>query len=338
MTSGPGAGEPAVPGARRRGEGRGGERPRCLALTGPTTSGKTALSLALARELRGEIISMDSRQVYRGMDIGTDKVTGAERSGVPHFGLDLVDPDERYSAGRWAREVRDWIPAIEARGHVPLLVGGTGFFLRAVLRPIFREPEMDPARRDRLRRWLDRQAPDRLAAWVRCLDPRRAELAVEGGRQRLSRTLEVALLSGRPLSEWHERAAADGPPVPCLVVVLELPRHELDRRIDARVDRMVERGFVDEVRQLVEKGFDETSPGMSGTGYREMVRVLRGEMALEAALDAMRLQTRQYARRQLTWFRNQLPGGALHIDATLPTEAKVEAILDAWRTARGDTR
>jgi tRNA dimethylallyltransferase len=315
--------------------GGSAERPRALALTGPTTSGKTALSLALARELDAEIISMDSRQVYRGMDIGTDKVTPEERRGVPHFGLDLVGPDERYSAGQWARDVRRWIPEIEGRGHVPLLVGGTGFFLRAVLQPIFREPEMDPERRVALRDWLDGRPAAQLGRWVERLDPERAQLAREGGHQRLSRTLEVALLTGRPLSEWHARAEDDGPAIPALVAVLELERDELDRRIDARVGRMVERGFVAEVRRLARAGFDEDCPGMTGTGYREVLAVLRGRMRLEEALEAMRRQTRQYARRQLTWFRNQLPDDALRIDGTLPTAHKVEIITDAWRAARG---
>lgn len=310
--------------------------PRALALTGPTTSGKTALSLALARELGGEIVSMDSRQVYRGMDIGTDKVTPEERAAVPHFGLDVVDPDQRYSAGQWARDARRWIAEIEGRGHVPLLVGGTGFFLRAVLQPIFREPAMDEERRGALRAWLDRRPAALLGRWVARLDPERAQLAREGGHQRLSRTLEVALLSGRPLSEWHARARADGPAIPALVVVLELDREELDRRIDARVSRMVERGFVDEVRRLAAEGYDETSPGMTGTGYREVLAVLRGQMELDEALQAMRRQTRQYARRQLTWFRNQLPDDALRVDGSLATEDKVEIIARAWRTARGE--
>ena len=312
-------------------------RPRALALTGPTTSGKTALGLALARRLGGEIVSMDSRQVYRGMDLGTDKVTAEERRGVPHFGLDLVDPDETYSAGRFARDVRRWIPDIEARGHVPLLVGGTGFFLKAVLEPIFRQPPLDPGRRHALRRHLDGLPVETLGRWVRRLDPERAELAVQGGRQRLSRTLEVALLTGRPLSWWHRAAPADGPAIPCLVVCLELPREELDRRIDARVSRMVERGFLDEVRGLLERGYGPDAPGMTGTGYREVAAALAGEMPLEAALDEMRRQTRRYARRQLTWFRNQLPADALRLDARGDRAELLERIEGAWRSARGDS-
>lgn len=312
--------------------------PQALALAGPTTTGKTELSLELARRLRGEIISMDSRQVYRGMDIGTDKIMPTDRRGIPHYGLDLVDPDERYSAGQFARDARRWIAEIRARGHLPLLVGGTGFFLRAVLTPMFREPPMEEARRDRLRGYLDRLGPEAMSRWVRVLDPERAELAAQGGRQRLSRTLEVALLSGRPLSWWHREAEAEEPGIPCLVVVLELSREELDRRIDARVARMVERGLVEEVRRLLEEGYTPEDPGMTGTGYREVAAAIQGRLSLAESLEAMRLQTRQYARRQMTWFRNQSPPDAVRIDATLPLEAKVEAVTAAWQRAQGGER
>ncbi len=304
--------------------------PRFLAITGPTASGKTALSLEVAEALDGEIVSMDSRQVYRGMDIGTDKVSDADRGRVPHHGLDVVDPDERYSAGRFARDARRWIREIRARGRVPLLVGGTGFYLRSVLRPIFAEPEMDDARTERLRAWLERRPRAELERWVRRLDPERAEVAVEGGPQRMSRTLEVTLLSGRPLSWWHREAPMDGEPVPGVVVVLDLSRDELDRRIEDRAEGMVRRGLVQEVRALVDAGYGESDPGMTGTGYREVLAHLRGERTLEDAVEEIQANTRRYARRQLTWFRHQLPEEAVRIDARLPLEEQVRATLDAW--------
>ncbi len=309
-------------------------RPVALALTGPTTSGKTDLSLEVARRLRGEIISMDSRQVYRGMDIGTDKVAPELRHGVPHYGLDLVDPDERYSAGRFARDVRRWVSEIRGRGHVPVLVGGTGFFLRALLTPIFREPPVDEARREYLRACLDGMDRGEMARWVWALDPERASVAIQGGPQRMSRTLEVALLTGRPLSWWHQEARAEGPGLGCLVVVLEVPREELDRRIDARVGQMVERGFLEEVRGLLAAGYTSDDPGMTGTGYREVAAALEGHLPLEEALERMRLQTRQYARRQLTWFRNQGPPDAVRLDATLPLSEKVERVVAAWEDSQ----
>lgn len=311
-------------------------RPRGLVVTGPTTSGKTAVALELARRLDGEIISMDSRQVYRGMDIGTDKVAPEHRAAIPHHGLDLVDPDERYSAGRFSRDARRWIDEIEARGRVPILAGGTGFFLRSLTNPIFEEPEMDADRRARLEAWLDARPADSLAHWARVLDPERAEVAISGGPHRLVRTLEVALLTGRPLSEWHRRTPAENAAVPLFVVRLRVDRGELDRRIDARVTRMVRDGLVDEVRGLLEAGYGPEAPGMTGTGYREIVEVLREGRELEDALDDMRAQTRRYARRQITWFRHQLPEDTLVLDADRPAsepgvlEERVRTIVEAW--------
>ncbi|GMV07541.1 MAG: tRNA dimethylallyltransferase [Gemmatimonadota bacterium] len=301
-----------------------------LALVGATASGKTALSLEVARRLDGEIISMDSRQVYRGMDVGTAKAGAAERALVPHHGLDLVDPDQRYSAGRFARDARGWIAEIRARGRVPLLVGGTGFFLKAVTDPIFAEPILDQERRESLRRYLKALPRDRMEAWTRALDPERATLAVEGGPQRMSRTLEVALLTGRPLSGWHRTAPPDGEGVTGLVVRLELPREELDRRIALRARRMVEGGLVDEVRGLLERGYALEAPGMTGTGYREVVRFLQGASTEEEMVEEIAASTRRYARRQLTWLRNQLPPGSVALDATLPLEAQVESVVSLW--------
>lgn len=310
------------------------DRPRFLAITGTTTSGKTDLSLALAKEMPIEIISMDSRQVYRGMDIGTDKVGPEARAAVPHHGLDLVEPSERYSAGQFARDARCWIGEIEERGALPVLVGGTGFFLRAVTDPIFSEPELDESRRADLRAYLRGLGPDELAKAVRALDPERAELAIEGGPQRMSRTIEVALLSGTRLSEWHRSAPPDGEGVSGVVVVLDVDRDELDRRIDDRVSRMVDRGLVEEVAGLIAAGYDDDAPGMTGTGYREITTYLRGESDLEAAMDEVRRNTRKYARRQLTWFRNQLPESTPWLDAGLPVEEQVARLLELLQ-ARG---
>ena len=301
---------------------------------GPTASGKSELAVAVARRLDGEVVSLDSRQVYRGMDVGTAKLPPEERGGVPHHGLDLVDPDEAYSAGRFARDARRWIAEISGRGRVPVLAGGTGFFLRALTTPIFREPSLDPARRAALRGWLRARDRDELARWARALDPERAGLAAEGGPQRLQRTLEVALLSGRPLSWWHRHAPAEEEPVPGLIVRLELPRSELDRRIDARVDAMLAAGLEREVRGLLAAGYRADAPGMTGVGYRETVAWLAGEIDRAEAAERIRRATRAYARRQATWFRNQLPEGVVAVDGAAELEERVERVVDAWRGAR----
>ncbi len=310
--------------------------PRFLAIVGPTTSGKTALSVAVAQALDGEIISMDSRQVYRGMDIGTDKVDLVDRARAPHHGLDLRNPDQRYSAGQFARDARRRIDEIRSRGRVPVLAGGTGFFLRALTEPIFGEPALDSVRLERLRSWLGNQPRERLERWVRMVDPVRAPTAIPGGPHRMSRTLEVALLSGRPLSWWHRNAPPEAPGERGLVVMLDVPREVLNERIDARVRTMVERGLTDEVRRLLAAGYRRTDPGMTGTGYREIAAHLSGEMTLDAALESMALQTRQYARRQLTWFRHQLPPSAVWLDGRVSAEALLDQIVHLWRAANGN--
>jgi len=302
-----------------------------LAVTGATTTGKTSLSVAVAEVLGGEIISMDSRQVYRGMDIATDKIRPPLLGTVPHHGLDLREPNQHYSAGMYGRDARNWIDEIRERGQVPMLVGGTGFFLKALIDPIFTEPSFDPDQKARLRAYLETQPIDRLRGWVRQLDPERAELAIQGGPHRLQRTLEVALLSGRTLTWWHQNASVDAPALTAVIVILELHREELDRRINERVDRMLEAGLLDEVRGLMAAGYGPGDPGMTGTGYRELRAHLLGEMPLDDALEAMRSQTRKYARRQITWFRHQTPKDALRLDASRPRDELVAAVVRAWR-------
>jgi tRNA dimethylallyltransferase len=309
-------------------------RPRALAIVGPTASGKTALSIAVARRLDGEIISMDSRSVFRGMDIGTAKPTPQEQGGIPHWGIDLAEPSERFNAARWADYARDKIADIRARGPVPMLVGGTGFFLRALTHPIFQEPELDAERRKRLHAWMDGQPDAELHRWLTALDPQTAErLRDWGGRQRLMRALEVPLLTGRTLPWWHRNAPPVHPPVPILPFVLDVPKERLYPAIDRRVTEMVEAGLVDEVRGLVAK-HGEGAPGLNAHAYIELFPYFRGERTLDEALDLARKNTRDYTRRQLTWFRKQLPEGAVWLDATRPRAELVDEIVAGWNARR----
>jgi len=301
-----------------------------LVLTGPTASGKTALSIAVARRLDGEIISFDSRQVYRGMDIGTAKVSAEEQRMVPHHGIDLVDPDTRYSAGHFARDARAWIAQIRARSHTPILVGGTGFFLRALTHPLFEEPTLGN-RRAVLSEVLQQQPDQELLRWLQQLDPESAlRYRHEGGRQRVLRALEIVLLTGRPIGWWHREAESGIPSLDPLVFVLELPRSELYRRINERVHHMVEAGLVEEVRQLLAHGYDAAAPGMSATGYPEIIAHLNGECTLDTAIDAIQRATRRYARRQETWFRHQLPPNVIRLDAQRSIEDLCEEIVRVW--------
>ena len=303
--------------------------PHFLAIVGPTASGKTALSLEVGRRLNAEIISMDSRQIYRGMDVGTGKVTLRERSLIPHHGLDLRDPDERYSAGRFSRDARGWMDEIKGRGRVPLLVGGTGFFLKALTEPMFREPELDGERLERLRGFLNGLPMEELGDFVRTLDPPRVSVAEEG-RQRATRTVEIALLTGKPLSWWHVESGPTAEPQIGFIVLLDPPRELLYERINKRVGSMVQEGLVAEVEALLKAGYGPDDPGMTGAGYREIVSFLQGDVSLEEATEEIRRAHRKYARRQATWYRHQLPPGTLVLDGGDPFEGMVERILAEW--------
>lgn len=304
------------------------------ALVGPTAVGKTALSLLLAPALGAEIIGLDSRQIYRGMDIGTAKATPEERARVPHHGIDLVDPQETFSAGAYARYARRVVEEVRARGRRALFVGGTGFYLRALTHPLFAEPPLDPTRRRALRTWLDRHDEPTLRRWLAHLDPESAaRLARWGGRQRLLRALELPLLTGRPLSWWQRAAPPEAPPLRVAVVVLDRPAPELDERIARRAQSMLDAGLVEEVRGLLARGVRPTDPGFTATGYAELVPFVEGRCRLDEAVDALVRHTRAYSRRQRTWFRHQLPPGTPWLDARRPPEELVTTILRLWNLA-----
>lgn len=300
-----------------------------LAILGATATGKTAVAVAVARRIDGEVISMDSRQVYAGMDIGTAKPTAAERAGIPHHGIDVVTPDQRFNAGRFASLARRLIGEIAERGRVPILAGGTGFFLRALTHPLFDEPPLDPARKEFWSDYLAGLGPAELARWAAALDASAGVRPTD--RQRLARVIEVAILTGRPLSWWQRNAPAREPAIDPMSVVLDLPHVMLVRRIEDRVDAMIRNGLVAEVRQLLEQGYDERSPGLNATGYIELVPHLRGERSLDEAVELIKAATRQYARRQRTWLRNQLPAGTRWLDATQPADELAATITRLWK-------
>jgi tRNA dimethylallyltransferase len=305
---------------------------RVLAILGATATGKTAVAVDVARRLDGEVISLDSRQIYRGMDIGTAKPTADEMQGVPHHGLDLVDPDERFSAGRFADLARALIGGIEARRRVPILAGGTGFYLRALTQPMFEEPAADVSRRERWKRYLAGLTRPELARWAARLDPVAAARLRD--RQRLARIIEVAMLTGRPLSWWRDHAPSPRQPIDPVVIVLDLPPGLLVRRIEDRVDAMIRHGLADEVRALLDQGFGPDHPGLKTTGYMELIPYILGERTLEEAAELVKAATRRYARRQRTWLRNQLPASVQRIDAAQPRERIVDEITRAWTEAR----
>ena len=311
-----------------------------LVITGATATGKTALALDVAQRINAEIISLDSRQVYRGMDIGTAKPTQAERALVVHHGLDLISPAERYSAGKFAADARCWLDDINSRGKTALLVGGTGFFLRALTAPLFQEPPLPADRRRALDSFLAQKSTGELLRWLSALDPASsARFAEQGGRQRMLRALEVVLLTGYPLGWWHQHAASGPSPISTVTFVLDAPRAVLNQRIEQRVLDMIDAGLVKEVHALMKEGHDERTPGMSATGYIELIPYLRGEVTLAAAIAQIQGATRRYARRQQTWFRHQLPADAIRLDVQRDAAGLAEEILARWeREVRSENR
>jgi tRNA dimethylallyltransferase len=294
-------------------------------LVGPTAVGKTAVALALAGHWPLEVISAASRQVYRRLDVGTAKPTRRERTRVPHHGLDLVDPGERYSAGRFAREAAGWIADVHARDRMPVVVGGTGLYVRALAEGLFLEPPLDPSARHALDAWLARLPGGELLRWARRLDPGFRG----GGRQRAARAVEIALLTGRPLGRWQRDARAAAAIRPWYVR-LTVPRPVLHQRIDRRAEEMVRRGLVEEVAAVLAEGHAPDAPGLDGVGIREAVEYLHGRRPRESVAGAIATATRQYAKRQETWFRHQLPGEVLSLDASGPPEEVAAAIAAAW--------
>src|SRR3989449_871455 len=271
------------------------ERPLTPVIIGPTGVGKTAVAVAWAQLEPVTVISADARQVYRQLDIGTAKPDQATRARVPHLGLDLIAPRERYSAGRVARAAAGWLAEVRAAGRQPVVVGGTGFYVRALAEGMFREPPLDAARRERLRAWAGRLPPARLAHWASRLDRRFAG----GGRQRAARAVEVALLTGRPLAWWQGHARETGA-MRAWYIHLTLPRDVLQRRIAERVDRMLAAGLVGEVQGLLARRVAPAAPGLDGVGYREVVAVLAGRPAPPEVRDADVTPTPHDAKREGT--------------------------------------
>jgi len=280
---------------------------RLAVICGPTAAGKSALAQAMAEARGVGILSADSRQVYRRFDIGTAKPSRAEQQRVRYAGIDVVDPSVRYSAAQWMRSVDDWCEALRVPLGPPLVVGGTGMYLRTLEHPLFEEPEMDPAERARLESELSVLSLEAIRERCRRIDPGRAHL----GRTQLLRAIEVAELTGRPISAWHvSHPRATRYAVRYLLVD---PGKVLQDRIVSRVREMLDGGWVEEVQRLREVVPPE-APAWNATGYTVIRQVVEGSLSLAEGRERVIIATRQYAKRQRTWFRHQLPADrVLHL-------------------------
>lgn len=288
---------------------------------GPTGAGKSAVAAWLAARHPVTIVSADSRAAYRGFDVGTAKPSAEERRRVPHRGLDVVEPTERYSASAWADAADAWIDEARAEGRVPLVVGGTGFYLRALFEPLFVAPELDPDRRAALEHALAAMPVPELRRWTEALDPERAHL----GRTQLLRAVETALLTGERLSALHRERARPPRRTPRYLVVD--PGAGLADRVARRYDAMLAAGWLEEVRGLMAR-VPTDAPAWNSTGYRELRRLAAGEIDAATARERVLAETRQYAKRQRTWFRHQLP--AERVTRLDPTSADWMERAERW--------
>ncbi len=303
------------------------ENPPLVVILGPTASGKTALAIHVARALNGEIINADSRQIYRGMDIGTAKPSPAERAAVPHHLLDIVTPDETFTLAQYQRAAYATIDAIHARGKLPLLVGGTGQYITAVVEG-WGIPEVppNPDLRRELEDYAEQHGARALHDRLRAADPDAAARIDYRNVRRVVRALEVYLETGAPITALQRKKP---PPYRILQLGLTLPREQLFARIDARITRMVEAGLLDEVRDLLKAGYTWDCPAMSGLGYSQWRAYLEGTASYDDTIDAIRRQTRAFARRQYTWFRGH-DSGIRWLDVTTLTPQDVVTQIQNW--------
>lgn len=289
------------------------QKKKLVILAGPTAAGKTAVSVALAQKIGGEIISADSMQVYRHMDIGSAKIRREEMRGIPHHLVDILSPKEEFNITLFQRLAKEAMEQIEERGRIPILTGGTGFYIQSLLYDIDFSPDAkEDGLRARLEREYEESDPERMHQRLRLLDPEAADAIHPNNRKRVLRAIEYALSTGEKISEHNRRERAKPSPYDFHYFVLYMERERLYQRIDRRVEKMMEEGLLNEVKKLREMGLNKTFVSMQGLGYKELLSHLEGEISLERAVYLIKRDTRHFAKRQLTWFRRE--PGAVWID------------------------
>ena len=299
-----------------------------IVIGGPTACGKTGFSIKLAKKIGGEIISADSMQVYRYMDIGTAKVTPEEADGVPHYLIDEFDPDEEYNVMLFQQKAKAYMEEIWAKGKTPILVGGTGFYINALLYDNdFTETENDTSYREECYRLAQEQGPEVLFERLKEVDPEYAAIMHANNVKRVTRALEYHYLTGQKFSEHNAEQKEKETPYDAAVIILNMDREKLYERIELRIDLMMQEGLLEEVKGLLDKGYTPDLVSMQGIGYKEFIPYFNGECTLEEAVTQLKTNTRRFAKRQLTWFRRQIEG--LWVDMDQSDGDKVmENVLD----------
>jgi tRNA dimethylallyltransferase len=303
-----------------------------LAVLGPTASGKSALGLALAERYDGEIINCDSTAVYRGFDIGTDKLSIEQRRGIPHHLIDIADPTEVYTAAQFARDAERAIRDIHARGTLPILVGGTGFYYRALTRGLFPGPGADERLRARLDRIAAKKGPECLHRLLQRVDPDSAARIMPRDRKRLVRALEVYFATGRPLTMHFGETRSLIADCDVVAIALKMPPALTAERVARRVDEQFARGIVDEVEGLLARGIPPDARPFGGLVYRQVMEMLRGVRDEEATRQLIVQENRRYARRQLIWFRKE--PNLIWFDGPGEEPATLQRVMDALRGER----
>lgn len=278
-----------------------------MVILGPTAVGKTDLSIDMAKKFNGEIISGDSMQIYKGMDIGTAKIKPEEMKGVPHYLLDEYSPDYNFSVAEFQEVAKEKIKEINSHNHLPIIAGGTGLYIKSVTHQYqFPSVNTDEEYREELHEWVEKNGKEALHDKLKEIDPKSAERLHPNDVKRVIRSLEVYKVTGQLLSDIIDKQKLETP-YDLLMIGLTMERSKLYERINQRVDIMLEKGLVDEVRKLLNQGFDERYTSMQGIGYKEIIQYLKGEISLEQAIYMIKQGTRRFAKRQLSWFR-QMPG------------------------------
>ena len=294
---------------------------KVIVIVGPTAVGKTKLSIDLATTLQTEIISGDSMQVYKGMDIGTGKITASEMSGIPHFMLNIREPDEAFSVAEYQKEVQQSITTINQRGKTPILVGGSGLYIQAVLYDyVFSERKRDEDLTKALEARLETEGNDALYQELMAVDPAQASHIHPNNKRRLIRALEVYQSTGKTMTELHKQQN-NQPKYEHYIIGLEMERKTLYNQINHRVDQMVHHGLVEEVRTLYNQGYEATQ-AMKAIGYKEIIPYIKGETDSDTAVDLLKRNSRRYAKRQYTWFKNKM-----NIDWYNLSEEKYDTIV-----------
>jgi len=298
-----------------------------IVIGGPTACGKTGFSIKLAKEIGGEIISADSMQVYRYMDIGTAKVTPEEADGVPHYLIDEFDPDEEYNVMLFQQKAKAYMEQIWAKGKVPILVGGTGFYINALLYDNdFTETENDTSYREECYKLAQEQGPEVLFERLKEVDPEYAEIMHANNVKRVTRALEYHYLTGQKFSEHNAEQKEKETPYDAAVIILNMDREKLYERIELRIDIMMEQGLLEEVKGLLDRGYTPDLVSMQGIGYKEFIPYFNGECTLEEAVTQLKTNTRRFAKRQLTWFRRQIDGLWVDLSKSTGEEAMADVL------------